>query len=209
MVASLDWNDRDLLREVLRLRLIQKDQKKNATFEEVWRNVCTPMVAGQESSDYVLDRCMMRPRNLLKLFTYARGIAVNLRHDRIEAGDLEKGFEAYSNDILADADNEMRDVYPKAEGLLYNFVFEKSEFKRSEIEAFLKAQHIEVVDHSKIIEYLLYYGFFGINFAAADEPMYIFDLEYDMRKINAIMTKYPSHTLVLHEALRPALRIRW
>jgi hypothetical protein len=209
MVASLDWNDRDLLREVLRLRLIQKDQRKNKKFDEVWQNVCTPIVLGQESSDYVLDRCMMRPRNLLKLFTYARGIAVNLRHNKIESEDLEKGFEAYSNDILADADNEMRDMYPKAAGFLYSFIFEKSEYRRSELKTFLKEHGIEPADHSKIIEYLLYYGFFGVKFAAAEEPTYIFDLDYDMRKFAAIMSKYPSHTLVIHQALRPALRIRW
>lgn len=208
MTVSLDWSDPDLLREILRLRLVQKGMKGSTTFSDVWSSVCAPLIRGQESSEFMLQRSLMRPRNLLKLFTYARGTAVNLRHARIEERDLEKGFEAYSNDVLADADNELRDIYPKGEGLLYDFLFEKVEYKRAEIETFILNHGIELADVPKIIEYLFYYGFFGIRLRD-EEPMYIYNLEYDMRKMLAIISKYQDAIYVLNEALYPALKIKW
>ena len=52
----------------------------------------------------------MRPRALIELVRYCRSHAINLRHERIEVVDIEKGEEAYSSDLLTATDFEISDI---------------------------------------------------------------------------------------------------
>ena len=89
--TSLDWSDPGLLREMLRKRLVQNDLPREASFQQIWTTVCVSHYRGEETSQYFIDRCLMRPRNLLKIFGHCRGFAVNLDHERMESDDIEKG----------------------------------------------------------------------------------------------------------------------
>ena len=70
---------------------------------------------GQETLQFIIDRSLMRPRNVLKAIDRCKGSAINLRHERIEAEDIDKGVASYSGDLLIEADRELTDVAPKAE----------------------------------------------------------------------------------------------
>ena len=70
------------------------------TAGEAWLAICTSHIKGEESSQYLIDRCLMRPRCLIDIVNYCKSFAVNLRHQRIEAEDIEKGLKAYSTDLV-------------------------------------------------------------------------------------------------------------
>ena len=59
-------------------------------------------IYGEESSQYLIDRSLMRPRSLLDLIGHCKGYALNLGHNKIEKEDIEKGCNAFSNDLLAE-----------------------------------------------------------------------------------------------------------
>jgi hypothetical protein len=80
----------------------------------------------------------MRPRNVLKLIDRSKGPAINVRHDRLEIEDVERGLFSYSNDFLIEADCEMTDVLPRAENLLYQFIDEPRQFNIADFDAFLE-----------------------------------------------------------------------
>jgi hypothetical protein len=63
-LATLDWSDADMLREMLRLRLVSNlaESERNKDFFTIWRQICESHYAGEESSAYLIDRSMMRPR---------------------------------------------------------------------------------------------------------------------------------------------------
>src|ERR1700730_4123188 len=65
MRAVLDWTDADLLREMLRLRLVSvlADDDADSTFERLWPKVVTSQFSGEETSAYIIERSLMRPRN--------------------------------------------------------------------------------------------------------------------------------------------------
>jgi len=115
--AVLDWTDRDLLREIRR-RLVFSGLSDEHTAGEAWLAICTSHVKGEESSQYLIDRCLMRPRCLIDIINYCKSFAVNLRHQRIEAEDIEKGLNAYSTDLVFEVGLEIRDILPEAEDLL-------------------------------------------------------------------------------------------
>ena len=49
MRATLDWSDADMLREMLRLRLVSNfaEPERNKNFFTVWRQLCTPTTPGR------------------------------------------------------------------------------------------------------------------------------------------------------------------
>lgn len=206
--ADLDWSDPDLLRTMIRMRLIQNDFPKNALFDEVWNAICVSHIDGEETSQFMIERSLMRPRNFLKLFGYARGFAVNLQHKKIQAEDIKKGLGAYSNDILIDADQELTDIEPKATRLMYQFLHEDSEYSAEDLPILLEMNDLSEEEIYRVIEFLLYYGFLGIRYAGG-EPKYIYDVGYNMEILKTLIRKnLNAIKYTLNPAFWPALNIQ-
>jgi hypothetical protein len=74
--------------------------------------IAVSLVDGEESSQYLIERSMMRPRFLLNLLSHCRGYAINLGHDKIQPDDIRRGLDAFSTDLIYDIDLEIRDVLP-------------------------------------------------------------------------------------------------
>lgn len=205
--ASLDWNDSDLLREVLRRRLAQTFDR-DISFSQVWGLICASHYGGEETSQFLIDRSLMRPRNLLKLLGYCKGFAVNLDHEKIEPEDITKGLQSYSNDLVLEADRELTDVEPSAEGLLYEFVGEPTEMSEEDLHLLLQVQGVATDKIQNVTDYLLYLGSLGIK-VGDEDPRYIYDFGYDLRILNAIRRKNSDRLLfVLNPAFWPALEVK-
>jgi molybdopterin-guanine dinucleotide biosynthesis protein len=208
MRTSLDWNDRDLLRELLRSRLAANDQIPNdVSFDRVWGEICVPLIDGTESSEYLIERSLMRPRNLLKQIIHCRGSAINLRHEKILEEDIRKGLASYSTDLLIEIDQEITQIDSRAAGLLYVFANERAECSRDDLEVPFDIKKIPSYQIDRIIDFLLYYGFLGVKVVGAD-PKYIHDVNYDMRMIKTTIEKYAKAICyVINPAFWPALSI--
>ena len=85
--VSLDWSHPDLLRELLRRRFVFSGAPLTSSFDDVWREVCVSHVVGEESAQYLIDRCLMRPRFLIDLVNYCPGSAVNLGYFPANRGE--------------------------------------------------------------------------------------------------------------------------
>jgi hypothetical protein len=210
MRATLDWTDADMLRELLRLRLAAALGEQTATvpFEQLWPSLCVSHYRGEETSAYIIERSLMRPRNVLKLFSHARGFASNLNHNKITESDLEKGARAYSQDLLIELDHELTDVFPAARDLLYHFVDTSSEMSKGEIDRLILEAGIGESDVERIREFLIYYGIFGVK--SGDESVhYIYDVNYDLKVLLVRAARGgASLRYVMNPAFVPALGIR-
>ena len=204
--ASLDWSDPDLLREVLRRRLVQQ-LEGDANFSQIWGRICCSHFRGEETSQFLIERSLMRPRNLLRLVNHCKGFAVNLDHERIEPEDIEKGLHAYSSDLVIEADRELADVLPSAKGLLYDFVGEPAEMDKAQLEALLTESKLTHEEFETVLGFLLYFGFLGIR-VGEEEPQYIYDVGYDQGILSALQRKNRDTVrLVLNPAFWPALGV--
>ena len=203
--AVLDWTDTDLLREMLRRRLIHNSLPENTPFEQVWSQVCVSHYHGEETSQYLIDRSLMRPRNLIKLFAHCRGFAVGLERARIAEVDFEKGLRAYSIDLITEADQELTDIHGTDTDLIYYFIGEGQEYSQEKLESILNGAKIPADKFERIIHFLLYYGFLGIK-TNNDNPVYIFDVGYDMKILSVLAVKARNNLVyILNPAFHPAL----
>jgi hypothetical protein len=203
--AVLDWTDSDLLREMLRRRLVYNSLPDSTPFERVWSQVCISHYRGEETSQYLIDRSLMRPRNLIKLFAHCRGFAVGLDRARIEDSDFEKGLRAYSLDLITEADQELTDILGADTNLIYYFIGEGETFDQTRLEEIITGANVPTSKISKVIEFMLYYGFIGVKMEG-DSIRYIFDVGYDMKLLNVLVAKAKHNlTYVLNPAFYPGL----
>ena len=206
MRVALDWNDPDMLRALLRLRLatgLSLDPEK-VVFEDLWPQLCVSHYRGEETSAYIIDRSLMRPRNMLKIFLHAKGFASNLSHQRIEETDLEKGVKAYSQDLLVELDRELTDVFPAAKDILYHFIDTPEELDQSQIDALAQEAGINGDDVVKLVDFLLYYGILGVK-SENEHVHYIYSVNYDLKILKIRAARNRKFVYVMNPAFMPAL----
>jgi hypothetical protein len=194
--VTLDWTDVSLLKEVLRRRFVTNIKDKEASFETIWRNIAqTHIIDGRDSSAYVLDRCLMRPRALIDFLTHAKAHGVNLRHQTILEEDFLKGEESYSTDLINLIDLEITDVYPDVHNALYAFIEAPKLLDAKQIAHYISNLGLEDEKSESILKLLLWYGFLGILREDGSET-YIYSVSYEMRKLIGLRNKRSSADLV-------------
>lgn len=207
---ALDWTDPDMMREMLRRRFLYNGIDEADEFSDVWRQICVSHINGEESSQYLIDRSLMRPRCLLNLMNHCISVAVNLRHPKILDEDIRKGLETYSVDLITEIDYEIRDVFPEGENILYAFIGAKEVVGRSEIEARLKDGGINALRVEDVVRVLLWFGVLGVV-GKDGETDYIYTVHYDMGLLNALRLRNNASgysAFRINPAFGEALRIR-
>ncbi|MER8761980.1 MULTISPECIES: hypothetical protein [unclassified Mesorhizobium] len=205
--AVLDWHDPDLLREMLRKRLVHGVLPPNTPFEKVWASVCVTHYLGEETSNYLIERSLMRPRNLIKLVTHCRGFAVGLEHDKIEEHDIRKGMRSYSLDLITEADQELTDILGEDANLLYHFIGEGNIFTHEKLQEICTAAGIREDRAEDAIEFLLYYGFIGVK-SDGESANFIFDVNYEMKLLKVLIVKAKGNlSYVLSPAFHAGLNL--
>jgi hypothetical protein len=201
--ATVDWLDPDLLREVIRLRLIKNGMLPQTEFQRAWAQIAAGLVDGEESSQYLIERCLMRPRALIDLINHCRSSAVNLRHSRIEEDDFKKGLHNFSNDLVSEINLEIRDVVPEAEDVLYHFIGSGKIFTGVALEEMLIREGRTAAQIPQILDVLLWHGVLGVVLMDG-KVQYIYDANYNMKILKAQISKLESQNVRSTFQINPA-----
>jgi len=208
--ANVDWDDPEMLREMLRRRLTRNlEADRNTDFDTLWRSICVSNVDGVESIEFLIQRCLMRPRSLLDLIGHCRGYALNLGHEKITRDDISKGCNAFSNDLLAEINLEIRDVFPNAPDLLYAFIGSPSTLSREELRQALVGHDVLEDDLAGVVNLLLWFGFLGFRWTDGS-IRYIYSFMYNMKVLQGSHDKLLASGAVeytINPAFAPALGI--
>jgi hypothetical protein len=194
--AMLDWTDPELLRELLRRRFVSNLPNKKIDFDAIWRSVAeTHILGGQESSEYLIQRCLMRPRALINLVSHCRSHAINLRHDKMTEEDFIQGESAYSTDLVSQISLELQDVFPGGEDSLFALIEAPRLLDSQQLGERIARTRIARDKHDRLIEVLLWYGVLGILRRDGEET-YIYNVNYEMKKLRALVELRPTNELV-------------
>lgn len=205
--VRLDWNDADLLREIIRLRVVANTGLLPTDFSTVWSQVCVSHYKGEETSQFLIDRSLMRPRFLIMLINQCKSAAINRGHSIIEKIDIEKGLEAYSADLLVDIEMEISDIVPGYGDALYALIGSKPVLTRAELVAVLQKFGITSESIDQVFDLLLWYGVLGIQSVRTDTK-YIYDLNYSMPILKGMLRMDGESSLFeINKAFWPALMI--
>jgi hypothetical protein len=187
--------------------MIQGEANKEVSFDSVWRRICVSHVQAEESSQYLIDRSLYRPRNVLKLIYHCRAAAINVGRNKIEEEDILKGVGTFSTDLLIEADREISDVMPLARRKIYNLIEERTLLTLDELEILLRDQEMSKDEFEKLVSYMVYFGTLGLE--RDGRTRFIWDVGYDMDIIAAERQKFSGTVrFAVNPALWPALRIQ-
>lgn len=193
--ALVDWNDEALLLEMLRRRFMSSGIEGDPPMDKIWPLVCVSHIYGEESSHYMVERCLMRPRSLIDFFRFCRSHAVNLGHLRIEVEDLENGEEQYSTQLVNDISYEIQDIFTPAKDILYEFIESPSELDSASLKLILAKISSDPAMQERTLDLLLWYGVIGFR-KEDGNPTYIYSVRYDMKRMKALMEKRDHNGLV-------------
>lgn len=204
--VAVDWTGPDLLRELVRKRLEYNQIPGDQDFASLWSHVCVPIADGEESSEFLISRSLMRPRSLLALLSKCWGRAVNLKHEKIEAEDIANGLKEYSSDLIYEIGLEIRDVLGEGDDCFYCFIGSSNLLREQDLTKLLSQLYSEATS-VKILRLLLWFGALGVSDGEAD-ARFIWDYSYDERILRAWENRWREAsrlTYHLNPAFWPAL----
>ena len=200
--ATLDWTDPELLRELLRRRFVVQLPNKKIEFDVIWRSVAeTHILGGQESSEYLIRRCLMRPRALIDLISHCRSHAINLNHQKMEEIDFVQGEAAHSTDLVSQISLELEDVFSRGNEALFAFIEAPRLMDARQLRERIAMTSVPDEKRQELVDLLLWYGFLGILRKNGEET-YIYTVNYEMKKLKALVDMRPENELVY--AVNPA-----
>jgi hypothetical protein len=195
--ANLDWTDSDSLRELLRRRIVfSQGIAPETQFDSLWRAICVPVIEAEESAQYLIDRCLMRPRYLIDLINHCKGFAINVGHERIEVEDVKKGLQAFSTGLVTEIGLELRDVFPHCNDVLYAFIDAPAQEQLIDVKARLVAYGAPGTHVEKLLEILIWFGVVGVVWSDGD-VRFIHSVQYDMKLLRNYIRSRPEEEIVL------------
>jgi hypothetical protein len=203
--VRIDWTDRVKLKQVIFKRLQSSTQSKAGTFEKLWGEFFPKSVQGQDSFDFLVDHCLMRPRFLINIIENAVSNGINRGHQVVDEQDCVDAVRQHSLYLIDDFGFEIQDVSGIAADILYSLVgAEKAHAKPDFIKKFVDFGLSEE-DAQRAFSLMMWYGVIGLK-GKDGRDRYIYDFEYNAKRLDAeAKLMGDSATYVTNPALHVAL----
>ena len=186
--AALDWKSNELLKQMVRKRLLFNSSDKSLSIDHLWHSICIPLVHDEGSLDYLLARSLMRPRYVLQMINFCKGNAINFGRDRIDDADIDQGLSSFSSYVLKEINLEIRDVLGGSGDVLYAFLGEPREMAQTRVNELIRNIATSDDEAKRIFALLLWHGVLGLRRGKYDVT-YIYDVNYDLRRLLGLIDK--------------------
>ena len=204
--SSIDWTDRQKLKQIIFRRLASAFGGKPNSFDEVWHSFFPVKVESVESFDFFVDHCLMRPRFLISIIELAVANGINRGHGQVLEQDCIDAVRQYAYSLMDDFGYEIRDVSGITADIMYAFVGSPQTMGSEAIVNLLVASGIDKKDAEHAFSLMIWYGGLGVR-RSDDSDIYIYDVEYKMKRMEAEMRRPDSTGLfTINPALYAALR---
>ena len=179
-VIRVDWSDPKQLENLIRERVVSNVDAARAL--DAWNAVNPVLKGGATAISRMIESSLMRPRFLIDLVEKAISFAVNRGHGAVDVDDVEAALRQQSLLLVSDFGYEIRDVAGLSEGIFYKFIGKGEMLTPAEVATIVG--DTDLLETSRIIDLLVWYGFLGIP-GASGNSLFIYDREYDMRRLEA------------------------
>jgi len=180
----IDWSDREQLKRIILERIQYSLNEDHENFEAAWQSLFVEAIDGCDSFEYLVSRCLMRPRFLIDLIENCISIAVNRGHDAVTQEDIRAACRQHSYYLISDFGYEIRDVSSVSQDLFYAFIGIGELVTHDEVLKALAEAGVEEAAREKTVELLLWYGFLGLAIST-EKKLFIYDVEYDFQRLKA------------------------
>ena len=160
--TRLEWNDKDLLLQVIEDRFMQFDDSLNR--KDVWKKLFCESINGIDTRSYLFENINRRPRDLIFFIKSAINNGINHRHSRIEVDDIKSAQRLYFEFLISNTVTEYRLFLPQIRDVLYTFYGVNSKFGMKTLTTKLNPFSVNGWTVDSIVEFLINISFLGIFF---------------------------------------------
>lgn len=202
---SLDGDDIEVFREILRRRICASTDLEG-DFPTVWGQIAEPTVGTQDSFSYIVERTMMRSRDMLVFVEQALEAATNRGHARVSSDDIRHAEEGYSDSALLLLAYEIEETTDDLADAIYSFHGCPEEMDLEEVKIRLLSASIDEERHDSAVELLLWFGLLGIKRKRSGEEEFAYQAQFNLRKL-LHPVEQDEASLVIHPGFRSALSV--
>lgn len=192
--SMLNWNDKDLLIRVIEERFCSLCGEL-VTPDEIWKKYFCSAVKDKSTKEYILERIIPRPRDIIYICKASIDEAVNRGHGVVEEADILEGEKKYSQYVFDSLLVENGVSVTELEAILYEFVGANEIVLHSEVVDILTKCNVEKDRIDYVIQLLLNLTFLGLEISK-DKFVFIYN-ESDKRKYQVLAQK-----LIRHEKMK-------
>ncbi|HWX08684.1 MAG TPA: hypothetical protein VNY33_01800, partial [Gaiellaceae bacterium] len=200
--VRLDWDDTELFGEIVAQRVRTSTGLEGST-RELWGELCVSHVAAEDTLNYVVERTLMRPRDLLLFLRKLVEVAVNRGHSRIEVEDIPLAERQYSEDMVLNTAYEIADTNPMVADALYAFHGMRPKLSYADVVGLLLNAGIRDEHIDDTLDILLWFGFLGV--ATDADELYSHTVQFNMMRLRRLAGQ--QSPFVIHPAFRAGLGI--
>ena len=205
----LEWEDMEAFERIVERRILASTDLQGTFRDGLWSAICAPLVQTEDSFNYILDRTLMRPRDLLLFLHRCVETAINRGHNRVSEEDILFAERRFSDDMLLNLQYEIVDLNPTFRNVLEAFAEVTSELSKEEarlqLEVYANLKNPEETDDA--IYTLIRYGFLGVKGGAFTDPSYSFSFSAGFDRLRQRLEQN-NGALVIHPAFRSALEVK-
>jgi hypothetical protein len=180
----IDWSDRAKLRQVIFRRLAASSGVEVVPFEQLWTQFFVARVGSQDSFEYFVDHCLMRPRFLINIIENAIANGINRGHEKVQEEDCTDAVRQHSLYLINDFGYEIRDVSGLPPEILYSLVGATKLLTRAEVIDRFRKFNVAEEDLDTAFRLMLWYGVLGVA-AGTGAEHFIYDYDYDIQRLEA------------------------
>jgi Cdc6-like AAA superfamily ATPase len=178
-VSQIYWQDHSLLQRIVEERFLNS-LDENISPDNIWHRFFAETVRGIPTLDYIMQRIIPRPRDIIFICKASLENALNHNHERIEEVDILQAEEQYSTHAFSSLLVETRDQLAGIENFLIEFVGQKAVVSKDQIVTFAQKAKITSGEVNSAISLLCDAGFLGLE-TSPGHFEYIVD-ESEMKK---------------------------
>jgi len=179
---QIDWNNPSLLQDVIQARFASSVAMVSS--DEIWERFFAESVAGQPTREYLVQRIVPRPRDIIYWCKVALNNAINNRHMRIQEDDILQAERVYSQYATESLVTETFRRIPDIETLIYGFAGENRVLTYNQIRRIARKVGIADADFPAVVELLRDMAFFGVETRPGE-----FTFIYDDNRKRAILAQ--------------------
>lgn len=202
-VLRLDWEDPTVLGEIV-ARRIRSSTDLEGSIQEIWGNICVSHVDAEDTFNYVVERSLMRPRDVLLFVRKLIEVAINRDHATVEADDIPEAERQYSADMLLTTSYEIADTNPIAADALFQFQGARHRLGFADVVGILLGAGIPDSEMDPTIELLLWFGFLGVSTDGDD--LYSHTVQFNIPRLRSLVDATHG-SFIVHPAFRAGLGI--
>lgn len=187
----IDWTDPPQLEHLIRKRV--QNSVPDAEADVTWRAFNTRMANGETALHRMIANCLMRPRFLIDLCENALSFAINRGHQTLTESDVDEALKQHSIYLVSYFGYEVRDISNLDEGIFFGFIGHSQILTDEEVKSIIQRK-LPAAEPEKVVHLLLWYGFLGIPDENGN-PIYIYDRQYDIKRIEAERSRHGNDIL--------------